>query len=303
MIIYMKMNIIIGASAISLILTTAAYSVDLEDTLINKTLNKTNSFISGLTNGLTESLLNTDRVKHLELDIQVQEKSKPTFSLTNVNKISEGATSAFFNQNTVSLHNDDQTVNLGLGYRNLIRDDTVMLGANLFFDYSFDDAHQRNGVGVEAISSVFDIRGNYYDATSGIQNVTATTTEEAMDGWDTRLDYHLPLSYDVSIFAGMFEFENAAGTLKVNGEKYGLAGSIGKTNFEAGYIDDNKTGDGTYANITMVFDLGQPKQLSKANGALEYVSVRDQLYTPVKRENKIRVAKATAGVQIIVSGF
>ena len=290
----MKKNIIIGASIISLILTTAAYSVDLEDTLINKTLNKTNSFISGLTNGLTESLLNTDRVKHLELDIQVQEKTKPTFSLTNVNKISEGATSAFFNQNTVSLHNDDQTVNLGLGYRNLIRDDTVMLGANLFFDYSFDDAHQRNGVGVEAISSVFDIRGNYYDATSGIQTLGDGSTEEALDGWDARLDYHLPLAYDVNVFAGIFEFENAAGN--------GLAGSIGKTNFEVGYIDDNKSGDGTYANVTMVFDLGQPKQLSKANGALEYVSVRDQLYTPVKRENKIRVVKISS-LNIVVSGF
>ena len=126
----------IAVPAISLAMITAAYAVDLEDTLINKTLNKTNSFISGLTNGLTESLLNTDRVKHLELDIQVQESSKPTFSLTNINKISEGASSAFFNQNTVSLHNDDQTVNFGLGYRNLIQDDKVMLGANLFFDYS-----------------------------------------------------------------------------------------------------------------------------------------------------------------------
>jgi hypothetical protein len=298
----MKKKIIIGASAISLILTTAAYSVDLEDTLINKTLNKTNSFISGLTNGLTESLLNTDRVKHLELDIQVQEKSKPTFSLTNVNKLSEDATSAFFNQNTVSLHNDDQTVNLGLGYRNLIRDDTVMLGANLFFDYSFDDAHQRNGVGVEAISSVFDIRGNYYDATSGIQTLGDGSTEEALDGWDARLDYHLPLAYDVNVFAGIFEFENASGNFTLDGEKYGLAGSIGKTNFEVGYIDDNKSGDGTYANVTMVFDLGQPKQLSKANGALEYVSVRDQLYTPVKRENKIRVVKVSS-LNIVVSGF
>ena len=292
----------ITISIISLAMITAAYAVDLEDTLINKTLNKTNSLISDFTNGLTENLLNTDRVKHLEIDIQVQEKSKPTFSLTNVNKISEDATSAFFNQNTVSLHNNDQTVNLGLGYRNLIHDDTVMLGANLFFDYSFDDAHQRNGVGLEAISSVFDIRGNYYDATSGIQTLGDGSTEEALDGWDARLDYHLPLAYDVNVFAGIFEFENAAGNYTLDGEKYGLAGSVGKTNFEVGYIDDNKSGDGTYANVTMVFDLGQPKQLSKANGALEYVSVRDQLYTPVKRENKIRVVKVTA-LNIVVSGF
>ena len=65
-------------------------------------------------------------MKHLELDIQVQESSKPTFSLTNVNKLTEDATSAFFNQNTASLHNDDQTVNLGLGYRSSNQnDDTV----------------------------------------------------------------------------------------------------------------------------------------------------------------------------------
>ena len=298
----MNFRLPITISAISLAMLAVAYSADLEDTLINKTLDKTNSFISGITNNLTENLLNTDRVKHLELDIQVQEKSKPTFSLTNVNKLSEDATSAFFNQNTVSLHNDDQTVNFGLGYRNLIQDDTVMLGANLFFDYSFDDAHQRNGIGVEAISSVFDIRGNYYDATSGIQTLGDGSTEEALDGWDARLDYHLPLSYDVNVFAGIFEFENAAGNFTLDGEKYGLAGSVGKTNFEIGYIDDNKTGDGTYANVTMVFDLGQPQQLSKTNGPLEYVSVRDQLYTPVKRENKIRVVKVTA-LNIVVSGF
>ena len=295
-----KLSVVIPT--ITLAMITTAYSVELEEALINKALNKTNSFISSFTNNLTKNLLNTDRVKHLELDIQVQEKFKPTFSLTNVNKLSEDATSAFFNQNTVSLHNDDQTVNFGLGYRNLIQDDTVMLGANIFFDYSFDDAHQRNGVGVEAISSVFDIRGNYYDATSGIQTLGDGSTEEALDGWDARLDYHLPLAYDVNVFAGIFEFENAAGNFTLDGKKYGLTGSFGKTNFEVGYLDDNKTGDGTYAKVTMVFDLGQPKQISKSNGALEYVSVRDQLYTPVKRENKIRVVKISAA-NIVVSGF
>ena len=299
----MKIKLTISVSVIILILTSFAYSNDLKDNLISKTINKTNSFISTIANELTGDLLNNERVKYLELDVQVQENLKPTISLTNVNKLTEDTTSAFFNQNTVSIHDNDQTVNFGLGYRNLLNDDKLMLGANLFFDYSFDNAHQRNGLGIEAISSVFSLRGNYYDATSGIQTVTETTTEEAMDGWDTRFDYHLPLSYNVSVFAGLFEFENSAGTLKVEGEKLGLAGNIGKTNFEAGYIDDNKIGDGAYVNISMVFDLGAPTQLSLPNGALEYVSVRDQLYIPVKRENKIRVAKASAGVQIIVSGF
>jgi adhesin/invasin len=202
----------------------------------------------------------------------------------------------------MSIHNNDQTVNFGLGYRNLINDDKVMLGVNLFLDYSFDDAHQRNGVGVEAISSVFDLRGNYYDATSGIQTLGDGSTEEALDGWDVRIDYHLPLEYDVNVFAGIFDFENAAGSFELKGEKYGLSGNAGNTNFEIGYVDDNKAGDGAFGNVTMVFDLGQPKRLSTTNGALEYVSVRDQLYTPVKRENKIRVVKVSA-LNIVVSGF
>ena len=91
-------------------------------------------------------------------------------------------------------------------------------------------------------------------------------------------------------------------SFKLKGEKYGLTGSFNNLNYEAGYIDDNKTGDGTYANFTMVFDLGEPKQLTKTNGTFEYVSVRDQLYTPVKRENKIRVVKISAA-NIVVSGF
>jgi adhesin/invasin len=293
---------IIGPVFVSLVLVTSVYAINFEETVINKTLGKTNSFLSSVTNNLTENYLNTDRVKYLDIDLQVQDSLKPTFSLTNVNKISEDVNSVFFNQNTMSIHNNDQTVNFGLGYRNLINDDKVMLGVNLFLDYSFDDAHQRNGVGVEAISSVFDLRGNYYDATSGIQTLGDGSTEEALDGWDVRIDYHLPLEYDVNVFAGIFDFENAAGSFELKGEKYGLSGNAGNTNFEIGYVDDNKAGDGAFGNVTMVFDLGQPKRLSTTNGALEYVSVRDQLYTPVKRENKIRVVKVSA-LNIVVSGF
>ena len=128
--------------------------------------------------------------------------------------------------NTISIYDRDQTVNLGLGYRTLINEDRVLLGANIFLDYSFDESHQRNGAGLEAISSVFDLRANYYDATSGIQTLGDGSTEEALDGWDMRLDYHLPIDNDVRIFASLFEFENASGLFELKGEKYGLTGSF-----------------------------------------------------------------------------
>ena len=295
----MKIKPLVISSAISLALISSSLALDLEGTIIGKT----NSFLDGLTSNVSEQLLNNDTVKHLEFDIQLQEHFKPTLSLTNVNKISENVNSAFFNQNTLSIYDRDQTVNLGLGYRTLINEDRVLLGANIFFDYSFDEAHQRNGAGLEAISSVFDLRANYYDATSGIQTLGDGSTEEALDGWDTRLDYHLPIDNDVRIFASLFEFENASGSFELKGEKYGLTGSFNNLNYEAGYIDDNKSGDGSFASIKYTILLGNKTVKSKSNGELiNYVSVRNRLYDPVKRENKIRVVKISA-TNIVVSGF
>ena len=295
----MKIKHLVISSAISLALISSTFALDLEGTIIGKT----NSFLDGLTSNVSEQLLNNDTVKHLEFDIQLQEHLKPTLSLTNVNRISESVNSAFFNQNTISIYGRDQTVNLGLGYRTLINEDRVLLGANIFLDYSFDESHQRNGAGLEAISSVFDLRANYYDATSGIQTLGDGSTEEALDGWDTRLDYHLPIDNDVRIFASLFEFENASGLFELKGEKYGLTGSFNNLNYEAGYIDDNKTGDGSFASIKYTIPLGNKAVKSKSNGELiNYVSVRNRLYDPVKRENKIRVVKISA-TNIVVSGF
>ena len=268
--------------------------------------NRVTSYFNGLANSFGNSisslLSENSRVKYLDLNLGVQEHLKPTISLTNVNMISEYGKSAIFNQNSLNLHNNDQTINLGIGHRTLLNDDKVIFGLNLFFDYAFDDSHQRNGAGIEVISSVFDLRSNIYDSSSGIQIVSAGVTEEAMDGWDARLDYHLPIDANARIFAGLFEFENGTGSFEVEGEKYGLNLIGNNIDLELGYIDDNKTGDGTFANISYVIPLNEDaKPFNHTNGYLNYVSVEDRMYEPVKRENKIRVTKTS--LNVTASGF
>ncbi len=268
--------------------------------------NRVTSYFNGLANSLGASvsslLKENSRVKYLDLNLGVQEHFKPTISLTNVNMISEYGNSAIFNQNSLNLHNDDQTINLGIGHRTLLNDNKVLFGLNVFFDYAFDDSHQRNGAGIEVISSVFDLRSNIYDSSSGIQIVSAGVTEEAMDGWDARLDYHLPIDANARIFAGLFEFENGAGSFEVEGEKYGLNLIGSNIDLEVGYIDDNKTGDGTFANISYVIPLNEDtKPFNNTYGYLNYVSVEDRMYEPVKRENKIRVTKTS--LNVTASGF
>ena len=265
------------------------------------------SYVNNLANSLGDNisglLKSNDRVKHLDLSIGVKEHLKPTISLMNVNKIKETDSGAFFNQNSLSLHDDDQTINIGLGHRSLMYDDKLILGINVFFDYAFDEAHQRQGAGLEFISSSFDLRGNYYDATSGIQNTGGGSTEEALDGWDSRLDFHLPIKYDVRLFGSVFDFENAVGNFELEGEKYGINALIDRLNIELGYIDDNKTGDGVFAIVSYRIPLGnQIANNNVTNSISEFVSVRDRLYEPVKRENKIRVVRISAA-NIVVSGF
>jgi hypothetical protein len=122
-----------------------------------------------------------------------------------------------------------------------------------------------------------------------------------MDGFDVRLDYHLPFN-NTRLFTSVFDFENGAGSFGVKGEKYGINILANNLDLEIGYIDDNRTGDGTYANLSYFIPLGaKSAHTKKTDDLFEYVSVRHRLYEPVKRENKIKVVKTAFNVK--ASGF
>ncbi len=73
-----------------------------------------------------------------------------------------------FTQGSIFLSDDSrETINLGIGKRKLINDDTLLLGANLFYDHELDYDHQRASIGIEAISSVGSFRANQYYGLSG----------------------------------------------------------------------------------------------------------------------------------------
>ena len=276
---------------------------DIVNAAQQKALNATNGIIRSLTSDLSEFLKDFESVKYLDIQVEVQESLNPAISITNVNSLFENTNSAFFNQNTLTHNKDEQTINFGLGYRTLLNDDKLLLGANIFYDYAFDDNHRRIGAGIEAISSVFDLRGNIYEAESNITTLTDGSTEEALDGWDARLDYHIPVGFDLRLFGTYFDWENKAKTYENKGEQYGLAGQYGLVKFEVGYRDEEDKKKDAFAKISMVIPLGSVASSSVIpRGAFELVSVRDQMYEPVERENRIRVVKISAG-NVVVSGF
>jgi adhesin/invasin len=209
-----------------------------------------------------------------------------------------------FNQTSINTHDGDETINIGFGTRKLLNDNTLIIGANAFYDHQLTESHERVGVGAEAITSLFDLRGNYYNALSARRTNSEGTIERAMDGWDLRGDYHLPIKQDINLFFSAFEFENPedVSSYKEKGNKYGASAKLGNFHLEGGYMDDNQENDAWFGNINYVLNLGSENENTSSLNARSFQDVSDQLYQPVKRENKIRVVKIDAS-GVVVGGF
>ena len=291
-----------------LVFNLAVLADDLKTKANNKVLGLKDSKIKELSNQLSENIVslvenNFKNVKHLEFEISGQEHNKPTFNILSVTEMLNLNSGTIFNQTSINTHDKDETINIGFGIRKLLNDNTLILGANTFYDRQLSEQHERVGLGAEAISSIMDIRGNYYNATSGRKTNDDNEEERALDGWDLRGDYHLPVDYSVDLFVTAYEFRNPekSSTFKDKGNKFGANATIGNFIFEGGYVDDNQNNDDFFASIKLSIKIGEEDNKLE-NRSSDLVDVSDKLYQPVKRENKIRVVRfSKSGIQ--VSGF
>ena len=290
--------------------TVAVSDSSLEDKAKKKLTTKMNQSASALSSKISENISSFtknsfENMKYLDFEINAQEYLKPTFSVMSVTEILNiySDTGTIFNQTSLNTHDNDTTINIGFGIRKLLNDNKILIGSNVFYDHQFDDGHKRAGAGAEAISSIFDLRGNLYNAiTQAI--TTKDGSETALDGWDAQVDYHLPIKYDVNIFLNAFKFESptAGSTYEETGNKFGANAKLGNFQIEGGYQNDNQINDKYFGSIKYVVNFGEDNQSSTPKSATTLTDVSDKLYQPVKRENKIRVVKiSTSNVE--VGGF
>ena len=294
-----------------LTLVTAAISdSSLESKAKNKISSKIDQGVSTLSGKISENITsfaanNFEKMKYLDFEINAQEYLKPTFSIMSVTEIFKiySDTGTIFNQTSLNTHDDDETINIGFGIRKLLNDNKVLIGSNVFYDHQFDDGHKRAGAGAEAISSIFDLRGNLYNAITQVIT-TKDGSETALDGWDAQVDYHLPIKYDVNIFLNAFKFESptAGSTYEETGNKFGANAKLGNFLIEGGYQNDNQINDKYFGSVKYVVNFGEDNQSSTPKSATSLTDVSDKLYQPVKRENKIRVVKISAS-GVVVGGF
>ena len=276
---------------------------DIKSKVENKIYSKINDFAQNIGEDFADSLIDFENLKYLDFSFNVQEGFDPSIQIESVSKLIEYDDGALFNQLNLISQDSKTTINLGIGKRKLFDNDTYMLGTNFFIDYQFDESHLRSGLGFEAISNSLDFIANYYNAISGFKN-TSDGREKALDGYDLKLNYHLSNKSNTDLFLQLFEWENPNSTYEEKGEKLGMTSSIGNLAFEIGYLNDNKDNDGLFGSLKVVIPLGEQREVINKNNEninKNNLNVRNKLYMPVQRENKIKLVKISSGVK--VSGF
>ncbi len=286
-----------------IVFNQSSFAEDIKSKLDGKIYSKLNEFTQNIGEDFANSLRDFENLKYLDFSFNIQEGFDPSIQIESVSKLKEYDDGALFNQLNLISQDSKTTINLGIGKRKLFDNDAYMLGTNFFIDYQFDEAHLRSGLGFEAISNSLDFIANYYNAISGFKN-TGDGREKALDGYDLKLNYHLSNKSNTDFFVQLFEWENPNSTYEEKGEKVGMTSSIGNLAFEIGYLNDNKDNDGLFGSLKVVIPLGEQRETANKrneNTNENSLNVRNKMYMPVQRENKIKLVKISSGVK--VSGF
>ena len=100
----------------------------------------------------------------VELSLDLFNRSKPSGGILIVAPLTDPSNveNTIFTQTSLYRKDDRTTVNIGLGYRNLSINNTLMLGVNIFYDHEFPYDHQRLGFGAELKTSVGEINFNQF---------------------------------------------------------------------------------------------------------------------------------------------
>ena len=166
-----------------------------------------------------------------EVSIDIEKNSEPNFNILAVRDIEKTENTNFFTQ--ISFHNTDISGNeryignIGLGYRFLTDDESLMIGFNSFYDHDLTDGHKRASLGFEARASTLDFNFNQYHALTGMQsnlaeNQSSSVEEQVLGGVDYRLASQLPYMPWAEISWKGYQIESDKAADNVKGDIYSL---------------------------------------------------------------------------------
>jgi hypothetical protein len=269
---------------LSIFFITASNAEDLKNKLTGK-------FTSNLNQYLNESLGEIFPTAEVGLTSGKTQKVKGHILVVKPLSDKNDKENTLFTQGSIYFSDGNrETLNLGIGKRKLLNNDTLMLGANLFYDHELDYDHQRASLGIEAISSVASLRANQYYGLSGWQSGVGGTQEKALYGNDIELGAPLPYLPWTNFYLRSFNWEGANGVADLKGDEMSLEAKLPfGLNVEVGKrSNDGNTKDRKFLNLTWTCcNKKDEPNFGISDKAYNLTSVADQRFQKVRRQNLI----------------
>ena len=212
------MSKILTLTIIAIFLGVNAHA-DIKGASLNKISEKVSSTVSNLIPG--EGLT--------EVDVRLRDDNSGNgnyeFKILGVRDILPSDNSNLFTQfslHTQEINSDKRIIgNLGLGYRFLNSDQSMMFGANTFYDQDLEENHKRVGLGFEAKAAMLDFNYNLYQKATN-QLVISGTNEQVLSGQEYNITSQIPyMPWSTFNFQG-YRMENEKATQDVKGNIYSL---------------------------------------------------------------------------------
>ena len=283
-------------TSLCLIITTVA-NADVASQALNKVSEKISNLIPG--EGITE----------LNLGLSDADDNDPTINLLilrNLNKTEDSNLFTQFSLQTQDVGQNDLRYigNLGMGYRFLNDDRSLMLGGNIFYDRDFENEHERGSIGLEARGGNLEINANFYEDIS-LQQVANGRKEQALGGYDLNISSQIPYMPWARFNYTSYEWEADIASTNTKGTKYSSEMNITSSLvFDIEYDESGNTGgdDISSFNIRFVYPPRDNKP-SLTDGfitkqAFVNENVSSKLSDKVKRNNKIVIE--TQGAVVFV---
>jgi hypothetical protein len=283
---------------------SSEYIVDIatSDAPIETAIKKVESLALAATNFKIDTLEQKaldNKWSHLDLSLG-WDNDKPTLSIMSVYGLNETKNWFIFNQSSLVNYSDKNTVNLGVGARHINDKETLILGINAFYDYEFDSGHRRSSLGIEALTSLVELRANSYSAQSGTITYNGIN-ETALGGYDYNLKAQLPYSYSSNIYIKRTKWlDNIDYSSSI--KEWGIeVEPVSNFKITLGSQQQNRADSKFVGTITYSMPFGEADTSANQRRSTSLELVRDKLYKPVQREN--RIAKKAIKLGLTVSGY
>ena len=234
-------------------------------------------------------------MRRTTLSFQFQEGWKPLYSVETVQPLGhydDRSRDVWFTQQRISRASDiGTTLNVGVGYRRISKDDRRLYGAHLFYDHRFLRHHDRLSGGLEYMSGESEFRFNWYGSASDERVLDANlhTLERVANGYTLEYGKTFKNARWARVYVEGYHWNQERQADK-NGLRVGSELQLTpRVSVDMGYNKPEHNSGGAYGKIIFRLAGSSVAWYGGKHSVEGAMSVRSKMLSLVRRHNTIWV--------------